>query len=99
MENRQYLLGKLFKLSSTSVINAFKDYVEEAGQHIPKDLQSLINFSEVIPSSTAECKRGFSHGNIIIIPKHSRILINQVSSLLFVRLHGLPLKHWDPTLM
>ncbi|XP_064421760.1 E3 SUMO-protein ligase KIAA1586-like [Latimeria chalumnae] len=49
-------LCKRFKLSSTSVINAFRDYVEEAGQCIPQDLQPLLNCTQVIPSSTAECE-------------------------------------------
>ena len=89
-------LCKRFRLSSHSTINAFRDYVEDHGRHIPQDLHPLLSCSQVIPVSTAECERGFSHMNLIITTTRSRILINHVSALMFVKLHGPPLVQWNP---
>jgi len=57
----------------------------------------LVNCTHVIPSSAAECERGFSHMNIIVSDTRSMLLVSHVSSLLFIKLHGLPLKSWNPT--
>lgn len=51
-------LYQRFKLSSTSVSNASR-HLEEAGQRILQDLRPALNCTHVIPSSTAECERGF----------------------------------------
>ena len=59
-------LCKRFKLSSSTAINAFRDYMEDHGRHIPQDLHPLMSCSQVIPISTSECERGFSHMNLII---------------------------------
>ena len=67
---------------------------------MPADLQPLVNCTHVtrIPSSTAECERGFSHMNIIVSDTRSTLLVSHVSSLLFIKLHGPPLKSWNPTM-
>ena len=64
---------------------------------MPADLQPLVNCTHVIPSSTAECERGFSHMNLIVSDTRSMLLVSHVSSLLFIKLHRPPLKSWNPT--
>ncbi|XP_072097715.1 E3 SUMO-protein ligase KIAA1586-like [Mobula birostris] len=91
-------LCKRFKLSSSSVISAFRGYVENRRRRIPQDLRPLLSCSQVIPISTAERERGFSHMKLRISTTHSRILINHVSALMFVKLHGPPLVQWNPEL-
>jgi len=77
--------------------NAFHDYVYAGGRRMPADLQPLVNCTHVIPSSTAECERRFSHMNIIVSDTRSMLLVSHLSSLLFIKLHGPPLKSWNPT--
>ena len=55
-----------FKLPCVLTVNAFRDYVDNGGRRMPADLQPLVNCTHIIPCSTAECERGFSHMNIIV---------------------------------
>ena len=86
-----------FNLQSRLILNAFRDYVDDFGRKMPDDLQPLVNCTKVIPCSTAECERGFSHMNIIITVIRSKLLLSHVSSLMFIKLHGPPLSCWKPT--
>jgi len=58
-------LYRRFRLPCVLTVNAFRDYIDADGRRMPADLQPLVNCTHVIPSSTAECERGFSHMNII----------------------------------
>jgi len=64
---------------------------------MPVDLKPLVNCTRIIPCSTAECERGFSHTNIIVSDTRSKLLVSHVSSLMFIKLHGPPLRSWIPT--
>ena len=87
-----------FRLPTRSVIIAFRDFVETtAGDVPPAELRPLLNCSRLIPCSTAECERGFSLRNLIITPTRSKLLIERVSALMFIKLHGPPLTRWNPT--
>jgi hypothetical protein len=69
-------------------VNAFRDYVDAGRRRSPSELQSLVNCTHIIACTTAECERGFSHMNIIISDTRSQLLISNVSSLLFIKLHA-----------
>ena len=90
-------LCRRFNLQSRLILNAFRDYVDDFGRKMPDDLQPLVNCTKVIPCSTAECERGFSHMNIIITDTRSKLLLSHVSSLMFIKLHVPPLSCWKPT--
>jgi len=90
-------LRRRFRLPCLLTVNAFRDYIDAGGWRMPADLQPLVNCTHDIPSSTAECERGFSHMNIIVSDTRSMLLVSHVSSLLFIKLHGPPLKPWNPT--
>ena len=88
-------LCQLFRLPTVSVINAFRDFVESTvDDATPAELRPLMNCTRLIPCSTAECERGF---RLIITPTRNRLLIERVSTLMFIKLHGPPLTQWDPT--
>ena len=78
-------------------VNAFCDYHESLGTHMPSALRPLINCTQLIPCSTAECECGFNHINIIVVDRRASLLTSHVSSLLFVKLNGLPLSSWNPS--
>lgn len=90
-------LCKRFRLPTVSAINGFRDFIESTGDATPDELRPLINCTKVIPCSTAECERGFSQMNLIITPTRTKLLIERVSALMFIKLHGPPLNQWDPT--
>lgn len=92
-------LCKRFRLQIASAISGFRDFVESSGDDsdTPDDLKPLINCTKVIPCSTAECERGFSQMNLIITPIRTRLLIERVSALMFIKLHGPPMHQWNPT--
>jgi len=90
-------LCRRFRLPCDLTVNAFRDYTDAGGWRMPADLQPPVNCTHVIPSSTAECERGFSHMNIIVSDTRSMLLVSHVSSLLFIKLHGPLLKSWNPT--
>ncbi|KAL3056623.1 hypothetical protein OYC64_019161 [Pagothenia borchgrevinki] len=91
-------LCQRFRLPTVSVINAFRDFVESTvDDATPAKLRPLMYCTRFIPYSTAECERGFSQMNLIITPTRNRLLIERVSTLMFIKLHGPPLTQWDPT--
>ena len=58
---------------------------------------ALQHALSTIPISSSECERGFSQMNLIATPSRASLLTKIISSLLFVRLVGPPLKLFDPT--
>ena len=88
---------KRFELPQAQIINSFRDFVDNIGRREPADhLKPLVNCTQVIPCSTAECERGFSHMNIIVSDTRSNLTIPHVSSLMFIKLHGPPISMWKP---
>ena len=83
-------------LPEISIVNAFTDYYEDLGLHIPTDLKPLLNCIDVIPCSSSKCERGFSQMNIILDERRSKLTIKHVSSLMFIKLNGPPLAVWNP---
>ena len=58
---------------------------------------ALQHALSTIPISSSECEWGFSQMNLIATPCRASLLTKIISSLLFVRLVGPPLKLFDPT--
>ena len=86
-----------FRLPHLLTKNAFRDYVDDVGRRVPSDLQPLIRCTHTIPCSTAECERGFSSMNIILSDSRNQLLVTNVSSLMYIKLHGPPLHLWNPS--
>ena len=85
-----------FGLARSSTVSAFQDYVDSQGRRSPDDLQPLLRCCSCIPVSSAECECGFSQMNLVCTPVRNRLLIERISNLLFVKLHGPPMDAWDP---
>lgn len=90
------VLCKRFRLSFPSTLQAFREYVDIGGRHIPIDVTKLVKCSKIIPRSLFNYERGFSSMNNIIANTRSRLEIEHVSNLMFVELHGPPLENWKP---
>ena len=85
-------LRKRFVLPHFATMSAFGDFQDNGGRRVPTDLKPLINCTKVFRCSSSECKRGFSAMNLIISDERTRLLINRVSNLLLIKLHGPPLR-------
>ena len=85
-----------FGLARSSTVSAFQDYVDSQGRRSPDDLQPLLRCCSCIPVSSAECERGFSQMNLVCTSVRNRLLIERISNLLFVKLHGPPMDAWNP---
>ena len=85
-----------FGLVKSSTLSAFQEYVDIQGRRVPDDLYSLLRCCCCIPVSSAECERGFSQMNLISTFARNRLLIDRISNLMFVKLHGPPIDVWNP---
>jgi len=57
---------------------------------------SLLLIEQTVPISSAEAERGFSQMNLAGTDFTSRLVVSNISDILFVRLNG-PLPHtWNP---
>ena len=64
---------------------------------VPDQLKELVRAVKTLPESTAECERGFSALDEVITSKRSKLLVKNVSSLLFLKINGLPLGSFNLT--
>ena len=80
--------AKVLKQHFQNVLMPTEIYIANGGRFIPEDLNEIISYHRIIACSTAECERGFSSMNLIVTNLRSRILVQYVSSLLFIKLNG-----------
>jgi hypothetical protein len=85
-----------FRLPFAKTLSAYRDFLDNGGRKVPENLMPLMNCYRVIPVSSAECERGFSHMNTIITKSRSRLLIPHVANLMFVKINGPPIQKWKP---
>ena len=86
-----------FKLNFKNAQNGFRDYIDyEGGENIPAELKPIITCINTLPVTSADCERGFSTMNIIMTDLRNSLLMQHVSSLMFISLVGPPLHLWDP---
>ena len=78
------------------IFSAFQDFVDSQGRRVLDDLQPLLRCCSCIPVSSAECERVFSQMNLVCTSVRNRLLIERISNLMFVKLHGPPMDAWNP---
>jgi hypothetical protein len=89
-EEEMRSLCKTFQLDEREVHYSFREHLD-CSRRVPDGLIELINCTKLISCSSAECECGFSLMNIILTPTRNLLTVSHVSSLLFVRLHIVPL--------
>ena len=67
-EDHVTALAQRFNVDQRQAVRAFRVYKENGGKCIPPDLQPLMLAIETIPVCTADCERGFSQMNLIMMP-------------------------------
>ena len=90
------LLRSRFRIQYSKVRDAFDDFKDDGGRRIPDNLKPLINSVNTIPVSTPECEQGFSAMNVTLSDLRFSSLLQHVSALMFVKLHGPHLQQWQP---
>lgn len=93
-ENEIRKLASKFKLNERHIITGFREYLYS--RVFPENLLPLKQAINSIAISSSECERGFSQMNLIITPLRSSLNISTVSSLLFLKINGPPLRLFNP---
>ncbi|XP_050443891.1 uncharacterized protein LOC126847627 [Adelges cooleyi] len=57
---------------------------------------SLIKTLNILPTTTADCERGFSDMNLTITDLRTRLTIENVSDLMFIFINGPPIADFNP---
>ena len=78
-------------------MSEFHDFLNVQGRRAPTNKAKLINYSKTIPVSSAECERGFSQMNLVATNLRNKLLVENISSLMFIKLTCPPLKNWNPS--
>jgi len=76
----------------------FCDFKDSGGRQVTQKLKPLFRTLSTIPCFTAECETGFSCMNVIMNDLRSAVLIDHVSSLLFINIYGPPVYQWKLSL-
>jgi len=87
-------LRRKLQLAERDVIRGFHEYLVE--KKCSDKLMPLQHALSTLPISSSECERRVSQMNLIATPSPASLLTKTISSLLFVRLVGPPLKLFDP---
>lgn len=95
-EKRIKMLADKFRFDGVGqVTNAFRDYLDNQN-HCPILIKQLKSIVHTLPVSTADCERGFSAMNNIATKLRNRLLVDNVSNLMFISLVGPPLSQFQP---
>ncbi|KAK4883004.1 hypothetical protein RN001_006323 [Aquatica leii] len=84
-----------FHLDTRKALNEMREYVDRK-DIVHKDLEELSHLINTFPCSTSECKRGFSAMNLICSKLRSKLLIENISNLMMIKINGPPLEQFNP---
>jgi hypothetical protein len=87
-------LCKRFNIDEEESVRGMRAFVD--GESAPEGLTALNTAVKTIPCSTAECERDISLMNIICNELRTRILTENIASLMFININGPPLDLWKP---
>ena len=92
-------LSNRFSVDAANAVVQFREYMHSstsAPEPETTELASLMIIEQTVPISSAEAERGFSQMNLIVTDSRSRLLVTNVSDILFIRLNGPASNLWDP---
>lgn len=93
-------LARRFGIDEQEAVNGMRAWVDshvlERENCKPEDLKALDVCIQTIPCSSVEAERGFSAMNLIVSELRNSLTVENVSSLLMVKINGPPLQFWNP---
>lgn len=91
------LCPKLGMPFTREIKSAFRDFIDDpsAGNPLMSRVKSAIS---TLPVSSADCERGFSTMNIVCTKSRNKLLVPNISSLMFISLVGPPITLFNPEL-
>lgn len=93
-EKEVNFLCEKFKIDARESELGMREYVSNQNV-IPKNLRLLKNCIDSLACGTAECERGFSAMNLIVTDLRTRLLVENVSDLLFIKINGPPVSKFS----
>ncbi|XP_069476319.1 E3 SUMO-protein ligase KIAA1586-like [Ambystoma mexicanum] len=95
-ENEIQRLCTKFQLPIRDTIHAFRDFKDFGGKRCLEAFRALVACMETLPASNADCERGFSAMNLIASPSRASLHVATISSCLWLKLNGPPVKAFKP---
>ena len=95
-ENEVKSLCKTFHLNNQEIHLGFIEYKSNGGKSISNKFNKLLAAVDTLSPSNADCERGFSAMNSIIIDRRSLITTNNAANPLFISTVGPRSQAWDP---
>jgi hypothetical protein len=77
------------------VQKAFRNFIDDSST-VPAEIKDLQSCILAYPVSSSDCERGFSTMNLICTKQRNRLLVANISDLLFVSLVGPPVHEFNP---
>lgn len=94
MELRKFL--KIEACHTSAIVHQFR--MIKDGHDAEQELNDLYKRLDVLPISSAECERGFSAMNLTHTPLRNSLNVETINHLLFIKINGPPLQHFDAEL-
>jgi len=85
-----------FRVSFDNAQNGFRDFIDDGGVRVTAGLAELDADIKTLPVSSADAERRFSTMIIIGNDLRNRLLVPQLSDLMFVSSIGLSLEAFQP---
>ena len=78
----------------SELVNSYRDFIENPNC-VPDKVTSLRAIINTLPVSSADCERGFSVMNTICTERRAKLLVSNISDLLFISQVGPPLRKFN----
>uniref|UniRef100_A0A8C5WBW7 Uncharacterized protein n=1 Tax=Leptobrachium leishanense TaxID=445787 RepID=A0A8C5WBW7_9ANUR len=89
-------LAQRCRLNERETVLGFREYLLDRNE-VPEKLLPLKNALATIAISSSECERAFSQLNLIVTSSRSAMRMRTRSALMFIRMVGPPLTHFNPS--
>lgn len=87
---------KMDQCQTSTLIRQFRMHKDGHESDAHDQLKELNQRLLILPISSAECERGFSSMNLTHTSQRNALEIKSLRDLLFVKLNGPPLEHFEP---
>jgi len=94
-QNEIQRLCEKFKVDSHASIQGMRDFIDNSNE-LPSKLKPLKNCILSLSCGTAECERGFSAMNLIVTKLRTLLTVENLNSLLFIKINGPPVHRFEP---
>lgn len=89
-------LCSVLKVERRDTVQGFREYKDIKASYTPVALEPLLKAVKTIAVSTSEWERAFSSMNDILTAKRNALAVSRLTSLVFIKFNGPPLRQFNP---